>query len=412
MTSLGNREISENFTGHECDVPCVYTSSYDWEERADVFSMRHFMSSGSIPRHKHCDYQRSVFLSMESRYSAPYTVAHRGPFDWVWSQNLQSEIVAGYWSTRSLWDSKPLLYDDKDQLSMAAAFISNCNDAAQRLETIDLLEKQGVRLSKYGQCFDTGRWKGDKKKVLQKTKFTLSFENTVERDYVSEKYWHALNAGSVPIVLGAPNIKEFEPLPGTILVVNDPDDVKNLSKQIKAIASNRTLYNHMLRWKIPGKEKASSRFLALSDNGAVHPHCYACIKAADVFSFETFDRDEEKPSGKNITKQQNRNSMEEPFFRIRERGSFYYRKISPLPKNLPELYSMIFTAFEGYTPLFAKYRPYDGNLTIHSIVPSGTTLYDSVFFGPEYPNNSKPLLTNEALVKRLKPGTRWDVYFV
>lgn len=30
------------------------------------------------------------------------------------------------------------------------------------------------------------------------------------KDYVTEKYYHALEAGAIPIVLGAPNIDQFD----------------------------------------------------------------------------------------------------------------------------------------------------------------------------------------------------------
>ena len=38
--------------------------------------------------------------------------------------------------------------------------------------------------------------------------FTIAIENSLEYDYVTEKLWQPLAAGSVPIYLGAPNVDE------------------------------------------------------------------------------------------------------------------------------------------------------------------------------------------------------------
>lgn len=38
-------------------------------------------------------------------------------------------------------------------------------------------------------------------------KFTLALENAVCNDYITEKLWRPLEAGSVPIVFGSPRVK-------------------------------------------------------------------------------------------------------------------------------------------------------------------------------------------------------------
>ena len=40
-----------------------------------------------------------------------------------------------------------------------------------------------------------------------------AMENSLAKDYVSEKLWHAFRAGCVPIYYGAPNIIDFLPDP-------------------------------------------------------------------------------------------------------------------------------------------------------------------------------------------------------
>lgn len=58
------------------------------------------------------------------------------------------------------------------------------------------------------------RYKGrvkDKIAFLRQAKFGLAYENTQAPDYVSEKIYDVMTAGTVPVYLGAPNIEEYVP---------------------------------------------------------------------------------------------------------------------------------------------------------------------------------------------------------
>ena len=53
--------------------------------------------------------------------------------------------------------------------------------------------------------------------TLSRYKFSLAFENSCEPEYVTEKFWQSLVAGTVPVVVGAPNILNFAPTNDSIL---------------------------------------------------------------------------------------------------------------------------------------------------------------------------------------------------
>lgn len=53
--------------------------------------------------------------------------------------------------------------------------------------------------------------------------------------------------GSIPVVIGAPNIHDFEPGPNSIIYIEDEKDIAAAAKQIKHLASNETAYNDALR---------------------------------------------------------------------------------------------------------------------------------------------------------------------
>ena len=63
--------------------------------------------------------------------------------------------------------------------------------------------------------------------------------------------WGALEAGCLPIYMGAPNIiEDFMPDPKAIIVY-DPDTMtpKSLAERLEIIAANDTLYDEHMAWR-------------------------------------------------------------------------------------------------------------------------------------------------------------------
>lgn len=53
--------------------------------------------------------------------------------------------------------------------------------------------------------------------------------------------------GSVPVVVGAPNIQDFAPSPGSVLHIKELGDVEPVAKTMKYLAENPDAYNQSLR---------------------------------------------------------------------------------------------------------------------------------------------------------------------
>ncbi len=94
---------------------------------------------------------------------------------------------------------------------------------------------------------DSGR--ETKLEVLARYKFTLAFENSIRRDYVTEKFFDALVAGSVPVYLGAPNIDEFGPGEHCFIDASKFRDPRALADYLLHLASNESEYQAYLAWK-------------------------------------------------------------------------------------------------------------------------------------------------------------------
>ncbi|PWA77006.1 fucosyltransferase 11 [Artemisia annua] len=106
-----------------------------------------------------------------------------------------------------------------DNKVLAAAFISNCATRNFRLQALEGFEKTNVKIDSYGGCHRNRNGNVNKVEALKRYKFSLAFENLDEEDYVTEKFFQSLVVGTIPVVVGPPNIQDFAPAPGSILHV-------------------------------------------------------------------------------------------------------------------------------------------------------------------------------------------------
>ncbi|CAL4999314.1 unnamed protein product [Urochloa decumbens] len=190
----------------------------------------------------------SILRSMESSqyYSENNIDVARGRgYKIVMTTSLSSDVPVGYFSWAEYDIMAPV--PPKTEEALAAAFISNCGARNFRLQALEMLENLDVKIDSYGSCHRNRDGKVDKVETLKRYKFSLAFENSNEEDYVTEKFFQSLVAGSIPVVVGAPNIQEFSPGEGAILHIKELDDAASVAKTMKHIASNPGAFNQSLR---------------------------------------------------------------------------------------------------------------------------------------------------------------------
>jgi len=96
-----------------------------------------------------------------------------------------------------------------------ASFVSGAVDRSGRSTYLRELVRH-IEVDSYGSFLrnrslaeDHGR--ATKVAVIAEYRFAIAFENARGTDYVTEKFFDPLLAGTVPVYLGAPNIEEFAP---------------------------------------------------------------------------------------------------------------------------------------------------------------------------------------------------------
>eukprot|EP00961_Rhodomonas_salina_P050720 680994-Rhodomonas_salina.2 len=112
-----------------------------------------------------------------------------------------------------------------------------------------------------------------KRKVLSLYKFALAIENTREHDYVTEKVFDVLEAGVVPIYLGAPNWQDFLPMHNAIIDASAFETPHDVAEFVRELASDEGRYQEMHRWR---EEELPAAVRDIEQTSFKHNLCRVC----------------------------------------------------------------------------------------------------------------------------------------
>jgi alpha-1,3-fucosyltransferase 10 len=215
--------------------------------------------------------QRWVAWSQESEVNYPLMAdrAFMARFDLTMTHRRDADVWTPYVPHVEALLAPPAA---KTEVALAVYMASNANDRSGRDAYVRELMRH-VAVDRYGRqpgyrriANDDGR--AAKLRTIARYRFTLAFENSIARDYVTEKFYDALCAGSVPVVLGAPEVADFAPAPDAFLDVRDFADPAALAARMRALAADAAAYDAMLAWKARGP---SPSFAALAGACAEDP---------------------------------------------------------------------------------------------------------------------------------------------
>lgn len=159
-----------------------------------------------------------VAWSMESAINYPRLAdqSFMRHFDLVLGYRQSSDIWSSYLPERHRWQAMPgLTRPTEPEAAPLVAFQSALTDGSGRNAFFASLQ-QHIDIDSYGRVFrnrtlpvDNGRQ--TKLDTIARYPFCLSLENAIEPDYVTEKLFDPLLAGTLPVYRGAPNAAEFAP---------------------------------------------------------------------------------------------------------------------------------------------------------------------------------------------------------
>ena len=236
-------------------LPCDIQITYDRDKMsvADVvvfnlpFLYRELEGDLEKPEH-----QIWVAWSYESEVNYPWMLSDelKDIFDLWMTYHLDSDIVLPYYDYTF---KEKLLTPHCEKTKDVCMFISSPVNNSHRLEYISELMEY-LPIDSYGSwkrncVLDEDKGYVTKLDVIKQYKFTIAFENAISQDYVTEKYFEPLIAGSVPVYLGAPNIEMFSLGERTFIDVRDYGSPKRLADDIMKYCQDMAEYDTFLEWK-------------------------------------------------------------------------------------------------------------------------------------------------------------------
>ena len=170
-----------------------------------------------------------------------------GLFNWTMTMKLDSDI--DFRAYRILPGKYPEDYHLNRTNKIVVAVISNCQ--SDRLHYIHELQKY-IDIHIYGRCgtYQCPGGVGCFGMLKKSYNFYLSFENSICKDYVTEKFYrNALMHNMLPVVINGGDFSDPTVAPpGCCIKASDFKSARQLAEHIKKVASNSTLYNSYFKW--------------------------------------------------------------------------------------------------------------------------------------------------------------------
>ena len=135
------------------------------------------------------------------------------------------------------------------QIDGATFIQNNCQSLSGREGLVTDLQ-QYFRVDSLGKCLNNKHWgSNDKLATIGKYKFHLAWENQYSQDYVTEKVYHALLAGTIPVYLGSANVAKFVPENSFIDIRKFSNNMSRLAGYLHYLISNSSALSKFHKWR-------------------------------------------------------------------------------------------------------------------------------------------------------------------
>ncbi|NXL90374.1 FUT7 fucosyltransferase, partial [Alectura lathami] len=189
--------------------------------------------------------QSWVWVSLESPTNTKALAEWNQTFNWVMTYRRDSDIFMPY---GKLVPNRSATVHIPTKTNLVSWVISNYHRTQKRAEVYKNLSRY-LHVNLYGRAVNRLLCKDCLLPTTSKSKFYLAFENSIHRDYITEKLWrNSLLAGTVPVVLGPPraNYEQFIPA-DSFIHVDDFGSLEELATFLKTMNSSR--YQQFFAWQ-------------------------------------------------------------------------------------------------------------------------------------------------------------------
>jgi hypothetical protein len=198
-----------------------------------------------------------VAWSMESSVNYPFIdhPSFRAKMDIFMTYRRDAEVWLPYLPDKTQWDNVMMTQvPQKVASSTLVMFQSDPINRSKRLEFAKGMMEH-IRIDSFGKVLrnaelpfpDEGH--STKLRVVGDYKFCLSLENAIETDYVTEKFFDPLRAGTVPVYRGAPNVDLFAPGDECFIDASMFGSERELADYLKYLDHDDAAYARFFAWR-------------------------------------------------------------------------------------------------------------------------------------------------------------------
>ena len=279
--------IRENYIEADPMRRCKFNNCYSTANRSFIFKSAAVVYCISCPDMPMIPpvlkpmlpvHQTWIFFSLESPINIPkHDISYRNiqwhdAMNWSMTYRLDSDIHFPYsvLKHRTIPRTRNYTAIFQRKTKTAAWIVSHCYTESKREVFVGEMRKHGLDIDVYGACGK--RLTEDPEQLINRDyKFYLAFENSLCKDYITEKFFKYFNFDTIVVVRGGADYSYLLPN-DTFIDTSKFTTIKELVSFLMKVSSSEELYTNYMK----NKEKY------IADLIQVNPFCVMCEKLNNI----------------------------------------------------------------------------------------------------------------------------------
>ena len=221
---------------------CHITTDINMYNKSDavIFQHRNIHDDlSNMPKSQRPPFQKWVWMDFESPTHSVKKPSCKSLFNLTMNYRQDADIGVPYGAIVQTEDNN---FTIPNKTKLVCWIVSNWRLHYKRVKYYDEL-KQHMNVQVYGSAFKKAVSSQDFYPLISSCKFYLSFENSIHKDYITEKLYNPMYVGTVPIVLG-PSRQNYENfVPGDSFIhIDDFPSPQKLAEYILLLDKNEEMY--------------------------------------------------------------------------------------------------------------------------------------------------------------------------